>query len=118
MNQSDGDADFWQALRDQARAKRARNVESSTRALTLLKIPWSWADRDSNHILIEADSAVFDFWPSTGSWTIRGSNEFRRGIKTLVQHLRDNSVTFDNKLPMAHLSKWTVILAEQTHESD
>lgn len=39
------------------------------------------------HLVVSAAGLVVDFWPGTGLWVVRGTNERRRGVRHLIKRL-------------------------------
>lgn len=39
------------------------------------------------HLIVSAAGLVVDFWPETGLWAVRGTNERRRGVRHLIKRL-------------------------------
>lgn len=82
--------DYWRdvkpALKELSRRKRAGNREASAKNLTEAGIAFE-AKNDNAHLIVTAAGMVVDFWPGTGLWVVRGTNERRRGVHHLINRL-------------------------------
>lgn len=70
-----------------AMTKRASNREASARNLAAAGIPFE-SKNNGAHLIVSAPGLVVDFWPGTGLWAVRGTNERRRGVRQLITRLR------------------------------
>ena len=82
--------DCWRdvkpALKEYSQRKRADNRESSAMFLAEAGIPFE-AKNGGAHLIVSAAGLVVDFWPETGLWAVRGTNERRRGVRHLIKRL-------------------------------
>ena len=74
--------DVFSALRAESRAKRARNRDSSRRLLDERDIPYT-AHNEGLHLVV---GGSVDFWPGTGLWKVRHSNQQGRGVRHLINY--------------------------------
>lgn len=82
--------EFWRDvtpdMKKRSSEKRENNRQFSTE---LLKA--SGFDVESKnqgyHLIVKHNNKVADFWPSTGKFTVRGSNKYSRGVKNLIKQL-------------------------------
>lgn len=72
----------WEGLREESKAKKARNLEQSIKILTHQEIPFirlsQW------HLRIE----IFDFWPTTGKYMNRKTKAQGRGVFNLIKEYK------------------------------
>lgn len=82
--------DYWRDVRptmqEESRQKRESNRESSAKMLTAAGIAFE-TKNDGAHLIVTASGRTVDFWPSTGLWIMRGTNERRRGVRHLIKRL-------------------------------
>ena len=68
-----------------SRAKRAFNLKNSLQILE--KNGFLFEQKSPHHYLVYCEEKVADFWPSTGQWRVRPSNEYLRGVLALMTEL-------------------------------
>jgi len=78
--------DDWRELNAQRKQKRADNRDASVRILASAGIPFK-TNNGGVHLIVYGDSLTIDFWPGTGLWEVRGTNERRRGVRHLIKRL-------------------------------
>jgi len=78
--------DDWRELKAERRRKRADNRDASARNLTDAGIPFETRNSGA-HLIVSHAGMVVDFWPATGLWVVRGTNERRYGVHRLVKRL-------------------------------
>ena len=69
------------------KAKKANNLEASTKRLEDAGIPF--IKKNGGVHLIVGDG-TFDFWPSTGLFINRATQRRGRGVKNLIKFLKSN----------------------------
>lgn len=79
----DSMGEMFNALKKARQEKRASNRESS--AATLLAAGIEFESKNLGAHLIVGN---IDFWPGTGLWIVRGSNQKRRGVLKLIKHIK------------------------------
>jgi len=76
--------DVFRAMRDDSKERRASNRKNG--AQMLLDAGITFLEKsDGEHLIIETESQVIDLWPGTGKWTVRGSNKYQRGVRSLIK---------------------------------
>ena len=82
--------DYWRdvktALKEDSQRKRANNRDASAWNLTAAGIPFE-SKNGGAHLVVSAAGLVVDFWPGTGLWVVRNTNERRRGVRSLIKRL-------------------------------
>ncbi len=78
-------ADVKPALKERSRQKRADNREQSARMLSAAGIQFQ-SKNDGTHLIVAGYKGhVYDFWPGTGLWRMRGSPTDHRGVRSLIR---------------------------------
>ncbi|CUJ58834.1 Uncharacterised protein [Achromobacter xylosoxidans] len=81
--------DFWAdvkpALKERSRQKRADNREQSARMLSEAGIQFQSKNEGAHLIVAGYKGHVYDFWPGTGLWRMRGSSRDHRGVRSLIR---------------------------------
>ncbi len=72
--------------RQERKAKKLSNKEQSTKLISDLF--YYESKNNGNHLVVENNQMVADFWPSTGKFNIRGESEYGRGVKKLIKILQ------------------------------
>ena len=80
------DGEMWSAIKKDRQEKRASNRQNSR------EIIMTWSLRNNGVVLLfnEAHLRInerFDFWPGTGKYLDRVTNEYRRGVFNLIKDL-------------------------------
>jgi hypothetical protein len=82
--------DYWRdvtpALKERSREKRASNREHSARLLRDAGIQFE-SKNDGAHLIV---CGSVDFWPGTGLWQVRGTPRQRRGVRSLIKHIKES----------------------------
>lgn len=87
MTRPDDDEHGWKALRQARQEKRSSNQQQSTQLLRKNQIDFT-AKNYGIHLIIHT-TPVIDFYPSTGLWIERGTNIKRRGVRKLLNYLKE-----------------------------
>lgn len=78
------DSEMWREHKKRGQDKRASNRDRSTEILVLAGI--SFVSKNNGAHLIVAER--FDFWPGTGLWMERGRAHKHRGIRSLIERIK------------------------------
>lgn len=86
--------DFWAdvkpAMKERSRQKRAENREQSARMLVEAGIQFQ-SKNDGAHLIVTGYKGhVYDFWPGTGLWRMRGSPRDHRGVRSLIRAVQQS----------------------------
>lgn len=68
------------------RQKKKENMSSSAQILQSRDITFE-SHNNGVHLIVTHNKKIADFWPSTGKYSIRGSNRYRRGVFNLLRDL-------------------------------
>lgn len=83
--------EYWReikpAMLERSKQKRAANREASAVVLTTQGISYT-THNNGAHLVISAGGSVYDFWPGTGRWQLRGSKKHSRGVMQLVRRIK------------------------------
>jgi hypothetical protein len=78
------DAELYKIQREESKVKRAKNREASSQMLRNAGIEFI-SHNFGDHLIIRLKpGVVFDFWPGTGKWILRGSKVYKRGVRNLL----------------------------------
>lgn len=80
--------DTFDASREVSREKRASNRQFGAAALRLAGIEYT-SNNGGVHLIVTNSKGAVDYWPGTGLWMPRNSNIKRRGVKALIQFMKD-----------------------------
>lgn len=80
-------AEDFAALRADSKARRANNRSKSADRLNEAGVRYLERSYGS-HLIIETPMRI-DFWPGTGLWIIRNSNERGRGVDKLLARIKE-----------------------------
>jgi hypothetical protein len=70
----------------ESKERRARNRQMSAQMLTAHRIDFE-SKNDGSHLVITLHDRIIDFWPGTGSFTDRKTNNTGRGARNLVRKI-------------------------------
>ena len=79
--------DSFRAVYSDSKLKRASNRESSASILSKAGIKFETRNGGA-HLIVSHDGLVFDFWPGTGKFCLRGTAVYQRGVFRLLGILR------------------------------
>jgi len=82
--------DLYKEIAKHKRDKREHNRLHSTKMLLDAGIKFTLHNNDA-HLIIDNGSKI-DFWPSTGLWIDRSTQEKQRGIAPLLKYLEKQDV--------------------------
>jgi hypothetical protein len=85
MNDDIGET--FKDLRQASQNKREHNRRYSTKLLSSKRVKFKVVNNGYHLIIEELSEHPIDFWPSTGLWKVRSTNEKNRGIKSLLEYL-------------------------------
>lgn len=74
------------ALRETGRDKRASNRQTSPEVLRSHGVSFT-AHNNGAHLIVTHADKVADFWPVTGTYNVRGTKAYRRGVFRLLRDL-------------------------------
>lgn len=84
--------EVWKATKDirkaYSAAKRLRNYEYAINTLRDNNISYLLKN-DGYHLVINHNSNLIDYWPTTGKFSVRGSGSYHRGISKLMRKLKN-----------------------------
>lgn len=66
--------------------KKERNSKGSRAILSRNGIEFD--EKSDFHLVVKHNGRIADFWPTTGKFCIRGTNQYKRGVKLLITLLR------------------------------
>lgn len=82
------EGDFWRdvrpAMQEASKQRRAANRINSAKLLAAAGIEFE-SKNDGAHLVVRDNGMVFDFWPGTGLWQMRGARHQRRGVHALLK---------------------------------
>ena len=81
--------DMGEMFRDWDKAKKekkASNLKHSTQKLIDLGISFE-SKNGGNHLVINHNNKIVDFWPSTGKYKFRAREKYCRGVNKLIKEL-------------------------------
>ena len=78
--------DDFAALRKISQEKRANNRESSPKILDQAGLLYMTHNKGA-HLVVEGECEIADFWPGTGKWIVRVTQQKGRGVRNLVKAL-------------------------------
>ena len=82
--------DYWRDVKpdllERSKAKRQGNRESSAAILTAAGIKHETHNAGA-HLVVTHGGHIYDFWPGTGLWKMRGSLQQHRGVRRLLKQL-------------------------------
>ena len=78
--------DDFAALRKMSQDKRALNREQSPKILERAGLLFM-AHNNGAHLVVEGENEIADFWPGTGKWIIRVTQQDGRGVRNLIKAL-------------------------------
>ncbi len=83
-------AEYFQSMRDYNKERRASNTESSTDLLRRNRVTFQSRNAGA-HLVVWAGNWDVDFWPSTGLWIVRATKKRNRGVKKLIEFVKQQS---------------------------
>lgn len=83
------DSEMWRLYKQRSQEKRERNRNSSPAILKAEGI--SFEEKNNGvHLVVKHNGHTVDFWPGTGKWIKRGTNNVKgRGVRKLIEHLTE-----------------------------
>jgi len=84
--------EYYEFARIESQERRAKNRERSTDLLKQRAIEFV-SKNNGTHLIVtnnhSTDAArIFDFWPSTGKYKLRGDSNYKRGIFNLIKEIK------------------------------
>lgn len=64
-------------------------LHQSTQALIANDVKFE-SKNNGVHLIIQCEPKI-DFYPSTGLWTVRGNTKKRRGVRKLIQYIKEKA---------------------------
>lgn len=83
--------ELFNEYRAMRREKRISNVQASIEILNSQNISYKMMN-GTTHLLLLAGEEFIDFWPSTGLWISRETKAKKRGVFTLIKHIRKQNI--------------------------
>ena len=81
-------ADEYRSMDAIKKAKKASNLEQSTKLLELEHIDFESKNNGVHLIVIDFNGNLIDFWPSTCKWIVR-NGKTSRGVQNLIRHIKE-----------------------------
>lgn len=82
--------DYWRDVRpdmlERSKAKRAGNRATSVAILAAAGLRYA-VHNDGAHLIIAHGGYIYDFWPGTGLWKMRGNIQQHRGVRRLLKQI-------------------------------
>lgn len=79
---------LWREYAAARQEQRALNRQGSAWLLHEAGIPFE-TNNDGAHLIVRARGETIDFWPGTGLWIRRGTNQRKRGVGKLLAFCKD-----------------------------
>jgi len=76
----------WDGYRKDRQNKKQANQSNSTQILIDAEINFT-SHNGGNHLVVECNDFVVDFWPSTGKFIFRNAQIKGRGVFSLIKRL-------------------------------
>lgn len=80
--------DDYRAWCDMKRKKKIRNKSHSTQLLISKGIKFD-VKNNGLHLVVYDDKEIYDFYPSTGKYSARNSNKHGRGVRNLINRIKE-----------------------------
>lgn len=84
-------ADYWRdvkpAMQEASKQRRASNRDNSAALLRANGVQFE-SKNGGAHLIVRDNGMVFDFWPGTGLFQMRGARHQRRGVYALLKTIR------------------------------
>lgn len=100
-NKADDDGDMGSLYREWKEAKQEKRALNRKRSKDLLVERGIRLDEHAGgvHLVVHHIDGVqvYDFWPGTGLWKLRGSNQRGRGVFNLLRHYNRTKTVKDVK---------------------
>ena len=93
--QSDDDpmADYWRdakpAMQEASQQRRASNRANSAALLRANGVPFESKNGGAHLIVRDGSGRIFDLWPGTGLWQLRGAPQRWRGVQSLLGNIKN-----------------------------
>lgn len=79
--------EYFHDMKKFRQSQRAKNRLGSTNMLQAAGITFE-SKHDGAHLIIQAGTDMIDFWPGTGLWIVRGGRLRDRGVKKLINYIK------------------------------
>jgi hypothetical protein len=80
----------YQSIKNYSKAKKQRNKHGSTSLLESNNIKFD-SKNNGVHLIIDGCDEIIDFYPSTGLWIIRSKQIKSRGVRKLINRIKNRS---------------------------
>ena len=81
-------ADYWRdvtpAIQEASQQRRASNRANSAALLRANGVPFESKNGGAHLIVRDGSGRIFDLWPGTGLWRLRGAPHRWRGVQSLL----------------------------------
>lgn len=67
--------------------KRAKNRDASPQRLTEAGVKFDSRNLGA-HLIVQSQAGTIDFWPGTGNWIIRSTQQKGRGVFDLIKFIK------------------------------
>ena len=81
-------AEIFNSMKALSQQKRADNRVASAALLSRAGVVFECKNAGA-HLVVFAGAYVVDFWPGTGLWITRGSKDKCRGVRKLIQFVKN-----------------------------
>ncbi len=82
--------DTWRAMAEMSKEKRANNRAFSANLLVTSGHKYE-SKNDGAHLIVDCPTGRIDYWPGTGAWIQRHTLTRGRGVKNLLQFIKDQA---------------------------
>lgn len=88
-------ADFWRdvkpAMQEASQQRRASNRDNSAALLRANGVQFESKNGGAHLVVRDGIGRIFDFWPGTGLWQLRGTPQRWRGVHSLLGNIRKHA---------------------------
>ena len=81
-------SEHYACIKQQGVEKRLSNREHAASRLTELGISYQ-SKNFGIHLIVSGKDGLIDFWPSTGKWVCRDTQQKGRGIRGVINKLKE-----------------------------
>lgn len=74
----------FNAWNKEKQEKRSKNREDSAQMLLAAGVEFL-SKNNGAHLIVTTKAGIFDFWPGTGLWKMRGATQTHRGVRKLLK---------------------------------
>ena len=85
-------ADYWRdvkpAMQEASQQRRSSNRANSAELLRANGVPFESKNGGAHLIVRDGSGRIFDLWPGTGLWQLRGAPQRWRGVQSLLGNIK------------------------------